>query len=142
MTLACVLPAVGCGGPLSQIPELVQGAHSTGGENYLCGPYPRGVKYGDISTTPETASHSPEINSRLHERFPPGSPSAALRRLLVEEGFQLRGACPPDGRTQFASYAQSGGSGLDQRIFATVYWKTDSHDKLVWSSGNIENTFF
>ena len=114
------------------LPSLAIGATTTGGSNSLCEP---GYEQG---STPETASHSTEINQRLNRDFPPGSPAVLLRRSLVRQGFQLNGACSPDHSVWLATFRQRGGNGITAfPAFVSVYWKEDSAARIVWASGDV-----
>jgi len=114
------------------LPSLAAGATTTGGSNFLCEP---GNKQG---STPETASHSPEINQRLKRDFPPGSPAVLLRRSLIRQGFKLEGACSPDHSVWLATFRQRGGNGITAfPAFVSVYWREDAAARLIWASGDV-----
>jgi hypothetical protein len=132
-TLAASIASGGCGAPLSPpLPPLLEGAHSTGGSNSLCEP---GGRHG---STPETASHSPEIALRLRREFPPGTPAARLREALARQGFRLHEPCSPDGSIRWAEFRQSGGNGITaMAAFGIVYWKENDAGRLVWATGDI-----
>jgi hypothetical protein len=133
--ISAVLLTGGCGKPLSPLPPLLQGAHSTGGGNFLCEP---GSMPG---STPQTASHSPEIVRRLRRSFPPGTAAAQLREELARQGFQLHESCSPDGSISWAGFRQDGGNGITAMpAFGSVYWKVDGDDRIVWATGDIVRT--
>jgi hypothetical protein len=136
LTLAAGITAGGCGAPLSPpLPPLFEGAHTTGGSNSLCEPE------GRQGSTPETASHSPEIVQRLRRDFPPGTPTARLREALARQGFRLHEPCSPDGSIRWAEFRQSGGNGITaMAAFGTVYWKEDNAGRVVWTTGDIAFT--
>jgi hypothetical protein len=110
----------------------MESAHTTGGSNSLCDP---GSGEG---STPETASHSPEMVKRLKRYFPVGTTSKSLREWLVKQGFTLKGPCSSDGSISWAWFQQSGGNGITAMpAFGSVYWKEDASGNLVWVTGDI-----
>ena len=123
-----------CGDPVSPpLPPLLLGASSTGGSNSLC-------EQGRGST-PETASHSPEIVQRLRRDFPVGSSAPKLREALSRQGFLIHDGCSPDKSVSLAVFRQSGGNGVTTMpAFGTVYWKQDQAGRLVWTTGDIAFT--
>jgi hypothetical protein len=76
---------------------------------------------------------SPELNLRLAQQFPPGSPEATLVRSLAAQGFKPLEPCRNDATIRSAHF-----SGLTRgalfAINAVVYWKTEN-DTLVWTKG-------
>lgn len=134
-TLACSA-LNGCGEPLRpRLPPLLQGASTTGGSNFLC---EQGQGQG---STPETASHSPEIVQRLRQDFPQGTLAARLRAALSRQGFAIHDACSPDRSISWAEFRQRGGNGITRMAaFGTVYWKEDKAGRLVWTTGDIAFT--
>lgn len=123
-----------CAVPLSPLPPLLQGASSTGGSKFLCQSWPS--EWG--GSTPETASHSPEIVERLTRDFPPGSSAARLRESLLRQGFTLHEACSPDGRVSWAEFLQRGGDQVwAPPAFGTVHWREDGAGRLVWTTGDV-----
>jgi hypothetical protein len=76
---------------------------------------------------------SPELNRKLAEQFPPGSPAAALARTLTEQRFEPGASCQNDLTIHSAVF--SGPTrGAIFNIHAVVYWKTDN-ETLVWTKG-------
>ena len=134
--LISVVAIASCGEPLKPpLPALMEAAHSTGGTNSLCEP---SLAEG---STPETASHSPEMVQRLKRSFPVGTPASKLREELVQQGFQLEKACSPDGSVSLAWFRQSGGNGITTMpAFGSVYWKADASGNLIWVTGDIAFT--
>jgi hypothetical protein len=113
----------------------MEAAHTTGGSNFLCEP---GSGEG---STPETASHSPEMVLRLKRSFPVGTAVSRLREGLVQQGFQLSKPCSPDGSIGWAWFQQSGGNGVTAMpAYGSVYWKEDASGKILWVTGDIAFT--
>ena len=131
---SCVLGA--CGDAVSPpLPPLLQGASTTGGSNFLC---EQGRGPG---SSPETASHSPEIVQRLRRDFPVGSSATRLREVLSGQGFSIHDACSHDKSVSWAEFRQNGGNGITAMpAFGTVYWKQDQAGRLVWTTGDIAFT--
>ena len=129
----------GCVEPLDPpLPALLEGARSTGGSNSLCEP---DAFDGIGGTTPETASHSPEIVQRLNRDFPPGVPAEQLRQSLVIQGFVIHDACSSDGSVSLAVFRQRGGNGITSfPAFGTVHWKKDEAGRIIWVTGDIHFT--
>jgi hypothetical protein len=129
----CVCTIASCGEPLKPaLPALMKSAHTTGGSNTLCEPG------SGESSTPEMASHSPEMVQRLNYNFPVGTSASKLREWLVQQGFTLSEPCSPDGRISWAWFRQSGGNGITTMpAFGKVFWKEDGSGKLVWVTGDI-----
>ena len=87
--------------------------------------------------TPETVAQSPEIVARLRKSFPTGSPASALESALVSQGFTLDEACRSPN-VKRATFSQTGGNGITaMSAFASVTWKTNATDQIVWTTGNI-----
>jgi hypothetical protein len=126
----------GCGEPLNPpLPPLLEGASTTGGSNFLCEQGP------ERGSTPETASHSPEIVQRLRHDFPTGSQASNLRAVLLRQGFSVHDACSPDKSVSWAEFRQRGGNGITaMAAFGTVYWKQDGNGRLIWTTGDIAFT--
>jgi hypothetical protein len=122
-----------CGESVSPpLPPLLQDASAGGGSNFLCEPG------SALGSTPETASHSPQIVERLRRDFPPGTQAKKLRAVLVQQGFRLHIACSPDGSVSWAEFTQKGGDGITAMAASgMVYWKEDRSGRLVWATGNI-----
>jgi hypothetical protein len=130
-----IFALAGCAANLSPLPPLLQGASSTGGSKFLCQPQP--VEWG--GSTPETASHSPEIVERLSRDFPPGTSASRLRESLLGQGFTIHEACSPDGRVSWAEFMQRGGHQMwAPAAFGTVHWKEDGAGRLIWTTGDIQ----
>jgi hypothetical protein len=108
--------------PKPPLPPLLRNATTTGGSNLLCEENGFRDRMG-AGSTPETASHSPEITARLRRAFPVGSNAAILRRELVAQGFEIVG-CEPDPTISFATFDQTGGNGITtMSAFGIVFWK-------------------
>ncbi|MNI65329.1 hypothetical protein D3C73_1208300 [compost metagenome] len=125
-----------CGEVLSPpTPPLLKAATSTGGAIFSC------EDFQMFRVTPESASHSPEIDQRLRQSFPAGTPALDLRRSLVRQGFALQGACVADRSIQWAKFRQQGGNGITVfPAFSTVYWKEDDAGNIEWATGDIHFT--
>jgi hypothetical protein len=81
----------------------------------------------------------PELERRLYQRFPAGSPEAPLAAGLAEQGFGAPTAFPNNPSVHFASYAppprDSGPPPAS--VYATVYWKVDDQGSIVWMHGYV-----
>lgn len=82
---------------------------------------------------------SPELERRLYQRFPAGSPETALVAGLAEQGFEAPTAFPNNPSVHFASYAPppSDSGPPPASVYATVYWKVDDQDGIVWMHGYV-----
>jgi hypothetical protein len=135
MVVVVALPLASCGEPLGRLPAIAHQASTTGGSNSLCEP---GALPG---STPETASHSPEIVARLRRRFPPGSPAPVLRSYFKQQDFELYEGCSPDRSISLATFRQRGGNGITSfPAFVAVYWKGDGAARIVWTTGDVAYT--
>ena len=136
VVLAASTAACEWGEPVTPpLPPLLQGARTTGGSNSLC---EGGERPG---STPETASHSPEVVQRLRRHFPPGTSAARLREELERQGFEVHEGCSPDGSIGWAQFRQSGGNGITVMAgHGTVYWKEDQAGRIVWATGDVGYT--
>jgi len=134
--LALISLTAACGSPLTPAtPPLLEAAHSTGGTIFQCD----GMRIPTLS--PDVPSYSPEINERLRRFYSRGKPAAALRRMLVQQGFVLQGRCSAEPETQWALFKQQGGNGITSfPAFATVYWKENRNGKVYWAMGDIHFT--
>jgi hypothetical protein len=122
--------------PTPPLPPLLRDATTTGGANFLCETDEFREAMGEGST-PETASHSPEISARLEHSFPVGSDGSALRDALLAQGFEML-ECAPDPTIHIARFDQTGGNGVTtMSAMGIVFWKTDADGKIVWTIGDI-----
>ena len=82
---------------------------------------------------------SPELERRLYQRFPAGSPEAALVTVLTEQGFEAPTAFPRNPSVHFASYSPppSDSGPSPASVYATVYWKVDDQGGIVWMHGYV-----
>ena len=81
---------------------------------------------------------SPELNQRLAEQFPTGSPENALVQSLISQGFTVtRRPCDNDAAILHANFQQRGGGLFYYPMAANVFWKADS-GKVVWTKGFVE----
>jgi hypothetical protein len=131
--LSLLLAPSACGeAPTPPLPPLLEDATTTGGSIALC------EADGGVGSTPDTASHSPEIVARLKRAFPPGSAAADLRRSLRRQGFALHDRCSRDGSVSWAEFRQRGGDGVtSMAALGTVFWREDPAGRLVWTTGDI-----
>jgi hypothetical protein len=130
--LATALGLCACSKPSPPLPPLLEGATTTGGTTELCG---QGRGQG---STPETASHSPEIVQRLRHDFPAGTSASRLRTALERQGFSIHDACSPDKMVSWAEFRERGGNGITaMAAYGTVYWREDAAGRIVWTTGDI-----
>lgn len=78
-----------------------------------------------------SSTRSPELSDRLSQQFPPGAPSSDLKTALVQQGFKYFETCPGDSTIHRAIFCR----GFPRSGRATVYWKVDGDDRIVWTSG-------
>jgi hypothetical protein len=76
---------------------------------------------------------SPELNRKLAEQFPPGSPAEPLVQTLAKQGFTPGPSCENDSKIHSAAFhGPTRGAIFD--TYAVIYWKTEN-EALVWTKG-------
>jgi hypothetical protein len=129
-----LLSLCGCGQAKS-LPPLLQNLESRGGYADAC-PVPADLQ---LSVQKLGLADSPEFDKRLEEKYPSGSSSAVLRKSLAAIGFRSIGACKDDESIQIARFdearSQSSSFSLDYPMTATVFWKVDTQDRVIWTKG-------
>jgi len=78
---------------------------------------------------------SPEFNERLMQEFPPGTTEDRLVTSLVGQGFGGVSPCEADSSIRSVEFNQHGGGMAVFRIGATVFWKVDSANTIIWTKG-------
>ena len=110
------------------LPPLLEGASTSGG---LYGGCPRAV----LVDRKELAL-SPELDERLRQQFPPGTPARKLSEALVSQGFVLGRPCKEDNSIREANFTKKGdGFYYLFRTDSSVFWKTDERGNIVWTEG-------
>jgi hypothetical protein len=79
-------------------------------------------------------ARSPNVEGRLAQQFPPGTPEQKLVLALQRQGFELAQPCDNDDQIHRAVFRQNGG-GLwwPYPMFATIAWKVDERGRIVWT---------
>jgi hypothetical protein len=70
---------------------------------------------------------------RLSEKFPPGSPGAALSDVLRAQGFESTNPCANDDSVRGARWRGKNWGDPD----AYVYWRVDLDENLIFLDGHI-----
>jgi hypothetical protein len=100
-----------------------------------------GGNLGDCSELVERPGPgvSPELEQRLSQRFPAGSPEAALVAALAEQGFGASMACPNNPSVRSAWYAppQRDSGPWPAEVYAEVFWKVNDQGSIVWTHGYV-----
>jgi hypothetical protein len=124
LVLGLAAMTTGCGSP----PEILRNVTAGGGYWGSCPPdrHPDRPNMGPIAL-------SPEFNSRLKTRFPPGTPQEKLVSTLEAQGFKSVGPCSADATIQIWTYSGPSGGIFD--ITGTAYWQTDAQGKILWTEG-------
>ena len=79
-------------------------------------------------------ARSPEVESRLADQFPPGTPEEDLKASLANQGFRPALACDNDPSIHRATFSQRGGGFYGPYpAYAEVAWKVDADGKIVWT---------
>ena len=115
------------------LPPLLRHLEAHGGWGDAC-PVPPKLK---VEVAREGLADAPELDRRLKAEFPPGTAEIELVTNLQKIGFRPTGSCKDDGTIHIARYDQP--PQPDVFLFftmtATIYWKIDENDKVVWSKG-------
>jgi hypothetical protein len=118
----------GCGS--ERIPAILRGVSAGGGY------------WGACPRRPENQSSplavSPELNSRLASKFPPGTAASALVSTLTAEGFKPAGSCETDSSIRILAFNDKDAT---PNVTAQVYWQADSKDQITWTQGFVAYTF-
>jgi hypothetical protein len=132
MVLVCAESVAGLSGCGSdKIPEILRGVSAGGGYWGAC---PRDR---DFESSPSALS--PEFNTRLESRYPPGSADAVLVRELTAAGFRSVGACKSDPNTKILA---CGDKNAIPNVVAEVYWQADSKGQIAWTKGFVRYILF
>ncbi|HTQ99022.1 MAG TPA: hypothetical protein VMH83_03490 [Candidatus Acidoferrum sp.] len=78
---------------------------------------------------------SREVDMRLEREFPAGTDAALLSKYLAAQGFKPEAPCEGDASVQRASFFRKGVGFLPYDTSATVYWKVDAQQRIVWTKG-------
>lgn len=109
------------------LPPLIVGAHSGGGQS-AC-PFADGHP-------PSVGDVSPQLQVRLQEQFPSGTPVERLIKELKNQGFGDVLKCEHDPTIQWVGFYKAAGFSLHATT-AFVYWKADASGSLVWTKGYV-----
>jgi hypothetical protein len=131
------LPFLPSGGRADSIepplPPLLQNLIAVGRSGDICNP-----KKGDM------LDGVPELNQRLQQLSPAGSSSNVLADTLNKQGFIIELPCKNDKSTYSASFVQHRvKSGFEisslptYTAIASIYWKVDQAENIVWEKGFI-----
>ena len=137
--IAINLLAGGCGTGESEanppIPSLLQGVTAGGGWGSACPP--RDEQERKMIEVSRGLALSPELDKRLKERFPPGTQAGSLEKELSNEGFRTAGVCETDRTISRATFFRNGRGLLPYSTSATVYWKVDEKNSILWTAGMV-----
>jgi hypothetical protein len=78
---------------------------------------------------------SPELEQRLLSEFPPGSNESRIVDALTKQGFKMFPPCKTDQSIHGAEFVQHGGGAFTYQIMASIYWKVDETNAIVWTKG-------
>lgn len=116
-----------------ELPPLLKGASSAGGWEGGC---PRPPEYADLPL-----ALSPELNARLTNQFPKGSPETGLVAELRRNGFTMSAPCAEDSTIHKATFTEpQHWYGVFFPTSASVYWRIDPGKNLVWTMGFVDHT--
>jgi hypothetical protein len=118
----------GCGS--ERIPEILRGVSAGGGYWGAC---PR-----QVENEASPLAVSPELNSRLASRFPPGTADGVLVSGLTAEGFKPAGSCESDPSIRILAIADKS---TIPEVTAQVYWQADLTGRITWTKGFVAYTF-
>jgi hypothetical protein len=110
-------------------PPLLQ--HVTAGGGYFGACPPKNSE--EAAQRAKSGEALSELNQRLAQQFPPGSPEQLLVRSLSEQGFTPLEPCENDATVRRAHFTGPVRGGIFD-VNAVVYWKTQN-DTLVWTKG-------
>jgi hypothetical protein len=106
--------------------------HVTAAGGWFGGCPPRNQSEAGMRATMGEAL-SPDLNRKLAQQFPQGSPADPLVQALAQQGFELGGSCPNDSTISSAVFhGPTRGAIFEMR--AVVFWKTQDQS-LVWTKG-------
>jgi hypothetical protein len=105
---------------LGPLPPLLEGASSRG-EMDGCRDIVTGV--------------SPQLDERLRDQFPPGSSETALVSALKDQGFDAPAPCRGNPLMRSSGFSRSAKPEQRPIMTASVYWRVDDADKIVWTHG-------
>lgn len=128
--------------PEPPLPPLLQGLPSVSGYTTVCPPATEqeAASRHRFGYDRELIAWTPELGRRLEREFPPGSNAKHLAERLQELGFVTIGPCRGDSTVRAAMFRQHGGflfrpGGLS--MTATIWWKVDDADRLIWAKGMV-----
>jgi hypothetical protein len=113
------------------LPPLLRNVSSGGGSTDVCP-----TEGGDVSNSLAMigSASSPELDQRLQREFPPGSGEGGLVNVLIEQRFVVQATpCGTDSSIHLAIFRQT--KGLFFPTMATVWWKVDQQNNIVWTEG-------
>jgi hypothetical protein len=134
--LIAALLAASCSSDYANVPPLLKGATSGGGNGDLC----------ELASNPRAIGYatSPELSARLSKQFPIGSPASNLQAELERQGFKLAPPpCSENPSVRRATARISDAIRLDSfpyQMDADVYWSVDSRGRVTWTAGRVSFT--
>ncbi len=111
----------------STLPPILRGASAGGGWASDC-PQP-----ANWPKSPEALS--PELDARLREQFPPGTPADTLVTNLKGWHFEIAESCSEDPSIKRAHYQEPEGWIVFMPMTANIYWKVGQDGSIVWTKG-------
>jgi hypothetical protein len=115
------------------LPPLLRGATAKGGNGDLC----------ELAKNPDAPGYavSPELSKHLEGLFPPGTPEVVLITELRKQGFELtRANCPGNPAVRRAVIRIPDDRPFGYELFSDVYWTTDEHGRVNWTTGGVQFT--
>jgi hypothetical protein len=109
--------------------------HVTAGGGWTGACPPEGASEAQLRASLPLAI-SPELNQRLAQSFPPGTPEERLVKSLTEQGFKLLPSCRNNPSIRVAVF--NGYAGGIFNTWASVYWKVDGASAIVWTKGFVQ----
>ena len=116
------------------MPSFVNGLSSEGGDWSVC-PV-RGDFQKDLPFPPKGNA---ALNRRLAEMFPVGTSESKLTTFLERQKFTAPVTCPKRGgdAIRSAQFFEARSFGQITTLEATILWKVDEGQKLIWTRGTI-----
>jgi hypothetical protein len=119
--------------PWPPFPPLLRNADSRGGYGSAC----PAESEGGRAWQAKNLAVSPQVEQRLRNQFPPGTPEHSLVTALSAQGFTMLPPCETDASVHRADFVQKGGSLLWFSGTGEVFWKVDGDGKIVWTHGMV-----
>jgi hypothetical protein len=118
-------------------PSLLKDAQAKGGwDSGGCPAHPNEAAFAK-----DGEAISPNVEKRLVQQFPAGTPEQELVLALQRQGFELIPPCDNDIQIHRAVFRQKGGGILGPYpMFANIAWKIDELGRVVWTKAFVAYT--